>query len=141
MELTSRTCNTERENTERLFARGFVILGGLFWAVMLAASIWGYAHTPIGLGNQSLIGVVALLLIIVTFVVGLYYEYIAAILLFIGAFLIAVYGVLIGQWQDPGVWVTMAIFFVAPMVVGGILYLLAARMQKTCELEEARTAS
>ena len=37
MELLSRTCSTERMNIERILARTFVVVGGLFWVLML----WG----------------------------------------------------------------------------------------------------
>lgn len=137
MELMTRVCNTERMNIERLFARGFVILGGIFWLALLLASQFGYAYTPLGMG--TLVGVWALAIIVVTFVVGLYYEYIAAILLFAGAFLVAAYGAFM-KWSDPGVWIIMAVFFMAPMIVAAILYLLAARMQSVCELEESKLA-
>lgn len=137
VELTKRACNTERMNAERLFARGFVVLGGVFWAAMLAASQFGYAYTPIAQGNGSMMGIAALVVIVATFVLGMFYEYLTAIGLFVGAVVVAAFG-LLGGWEWPGVWLTMAVFFMAPMVVAGLMYWLAARMQKLCELQIER---
>jgi hypothetical protein len=34
-----------------------------------------------------------------------------------------------------GVWVVMAVFLIAPEIIAGLLFLMAARMQVICRLE------
>lgn len=138
MELMVRTCNTERMNAERIFARGFVILGGAFWVIMMVAAGTSQKYSDLVYSDVNIAKVlgsalVPLALVVIVFVVGLFYEYLAAAILFGGAVATLVYGLVMG-WE-AGVWVTAGLVLVAPMVVAGLLYLLAARMQKVCELE------
>jgi hypothetical protein len=60
----------------------------------------------------------------------------AAILLATGAVLIAAYLLITGA--EFGVFVTMISLLMAPMVIGAVLYWLAARTQQVCELQVAK---
>jgi hypothetical protein len=128
MELLSRTCRTEEMNTTRLFARIFVIVGGLFWIFMVWGAAWAYQGAPF---TEALSGALIYAVgIAAIFVVGLFYENVASVILAVGAVAIVVYGV-IGQWE-AGVWATVFFFFILPMLIASALYAMAARMQKIC---------
>lgn len=130
MDLLAKTCNTEQMNAQRLFARIFVIVGGLFWVFMAWGTSWAYKGAPF---SEALGG--ALLYaagIALVFVIGMFFENLAALVLSLGAVAIVVYGIVIG-WE-AGVWATVFFFFILPMIVAAALYSLAARMQKICSL-------
>ena len=74
----------------------------------------------------------------VALIIGWFYEVLVAMLLFVGAAGVLVYGVAT-SWES-GVWLLMGSVLVVPMLVAGILFLLAARMQNVCTLEEAASA-
>ncbi len=141
MELLSRTCHTESANMERIFARSFVIVGGLFWMFMLFAAqtqahyallIYTVADVERGLLYQLL----PLTLTIAIFIIGMYYERVAALILAVGAVAVVVWGIIAG-WE-LGLWLWMGVLIIAPMVVAGLLYWLAARMEQICLMEDAR---
>lgn len=133
MELLSRTCKMERMNAERIFARLFVVLGGLFWIAM----VWGAQSAYIGAPFMTVATYSALtaLLVAAVFVLGLFYERVAAVLLVAGAVALLVAGLVIG-WE-VGVWTTVFFVLMLPMLVSAALYWSAARMQKICELSPA----
>jgi hypothetical protein len=138
MELMARTCKTERMNVERILARLLVILGGAFWVFMAMANTTSQKYANLIYNDVNIAKVlgsalVPLAVVVIIFVVGLFYEYLAAAILFAGAGLAIAYGLFMG-WET-GVWVSAGLVLIAPMVVAGLLYLLAARMQKVCELE------
>jgi hypothetical protein len=140
MNLMERTCKSERMNIERLFARGLVLVGGAFWVVMAMAlgttqKYGNLIYNDVNVARVLGSAFVPLAIVVIVFAVGLFYEYLAAAILFAGAGIILVYGLLTG-WEI-GQLVTVGLVFIAPMVVAGLLYLLAARMQKVCELEGA----
>ena len=139
MELFSRTCNTERMNVERLLARAFVVIGGLVWAMMLFASNTAarYANLTYSLSEVVEAGFVALLpfsVAVFVFVIGLYYERLAALLLLLAAAGTIAYGFVAG-WEGPVLWANVLLVVVSPLVIAAVLYLLAARTQRVCELE------
>jgi hypothetical protein len=70
--------------------------------------------------------------LIIVFVLGLYFEYVAAILLGLGAVGIIIWGSVAG-WTS-GAWGAMAFLLALPMVISAILYASAARMQEICTL-------
>ncbi len=130
MELFAKTCSTEQMNVQRILARAMLIAGGLVWVFMAWGAQWAYKGAPL---NVALGG--ALLYaggLAVLFVIGMFYENIAALILAAGAVAILVWGA-ISAWE-VGVWATMFFFFVLPMIVAAVLYSLAARMQKICLL-------
>ncbi len=132
MELLARTCNTEKLNAQRLFARMFVVFGGLFWV----SAIWGaqsvYRGAPLAeaAGSAAIFAAV----IAVVFVLGLFFEFLTAALLAVGAVGVIVFGIFMG-WE-AGVWATVIFFFVLPMIIAAALYFSAASMQKVCALAE-----
>ena len=128
MELLARACKTERMNTQRIFARVFVVIGGLFWVFMIWGKEWVYADAPFTKALAGAffyaVGIAAL------FIVGLFYEYVASALLTGGALALVVYGAIMG-WES-GVWAIVFFFFIVPMLIAAALYYLAARMQMIC---------
>lgn len=128
MELLARTCNTEQMNAFRIFARFFVVLGGLFWVSMIWGAKWAYEGAPLNeaLGNALLWAALTAAI----FIVGLFYEYIAAAVLAGGAVVVVALGIVVG-WE-AGVWGTVFFFFILPMLVAAALYALSARMQRIC---------
>ncbi len=131
MELLARTCNTETMNAQRIMARLFVLIGGLFWVFMSWGAAWAYQGAPLteALGGALIYAAV----IAVIFIIGMFYENLAAAILVVGAVAIVVYGI-VGGWET-GVWATVFFFFIVPMLVAAALYFFAARMQKICEMK------
>lgn len=130
MELLARTCNLERMNAQRIMARGFVIIGALFWGFAAWGAKWAYEGAPFTEALSYALmyaGSIA-----VVFVIGMFYENLAALILAVGSVAIIVAGVVIG-WE-AGVWATMAFFFILPLVIAAVLYVLAAQMQKVCSM-------
>jgi hypothetical protein len=113
---------------ERVAARLFVGLGGLLWIVLTGGASFVYPSSPTTINFLPSFAVVVLA--VVAFLVGWFYENAAAVLLFVGAVVTIVWGVLAG-WE-AGVWGLMALFLIAPEVIAGLLFLMSARMQKTC---------
>ncbi len=139
MDLFARTCNTERMNIARLLARIFLVIGGLIWAMMVFASNTAakYADLTYTLTEVIEAGFSALLplsIAIFVFVVGLFYERLAALLLLLAAAGTVVFGFVMG-WETPLLWVNVLLVVVSPLVIAAVLFLLAARTQRICELE------
>jgi hypothetical protein len=116
---------SELEYVERLFARGFVILGGVFW---VAATFAG----PLTFGGVGIVASVKtaiwpFLATVATLIVGWKYERIAAVLLFGASAAVPIWGLLY-NWE-AGVWLLMACLLIAPMALAGILFLLAERAE------------
>lgn len=133
MELLARTCNTDRMNVERIIARGFVILGGLFWT---AAAFSGSHWTRFAEDFSEMTPAKAFTVLAVTvglFVLAMYFEVLTSAILFAGAAASVIWGLVAG-WE-PGLWMIILIVLTAPMAVAGLLFLLAARMQTICTLE------
>ena len=139
MDLFAKTCNTERMNIARLLARIFVVVGGLVWAMMLFASETAarYADLTYTFAEVVEAGFAAILpfsIAVFVFVVGLFYERLAALLLLLAAAGTVVFGV-VASWESPVLWASVLIVVVSPLVIAAVLYLLAARTQHACELE------
>lgn len=128
MELLARTCNTNRINIQRIFARLFVIVGAVFWGSAAWGAKWAYEGAPFTTSlSYALLYAGAILAV---FVIGLFYENIAALLLAVGSIAIIIVG-LVFSWE-PGVWAVMGFFFILPLVIAAILYFMAADSQKKC---------
>jgi hypothetical protein len=139
MELLSRTCNTESANVERIIARMFVVLGGVFWVAMYFGAstnaewerlVYTTADIEKALGSA----LIPLAVVIVVFVLGMFYERLTALVLLGLCAAVVVYGVLAG-WES-GVWLTAMVVLVGPMFTASILFWLAGRMQQICLLEQ-----
>lgn len=130
MEFLARTCRTEQMNLQRVFARLFVIAGGLLWVFMAWGVEWSYRGSPLiealGFALIYVVGIAAI------FVIGLFYEYLAAALLVAGTVAVVILGLVRG-WE-AGVWGIAVFFFILPMLIAAALYAMAARMQRICEL-------
>lgn len=134
-QLTVRACRTETMNFERILARLFMILGIVFTFWMGFGAKYAYLGQPLAVATAY--GLFLCAGLIVIFVIGLFYEVIAAILLGVGALGIVVWGIIAG-W-GPGEWGAMGFVIIAPMLVSALLYYLAARMQGICEMAESRS--
>jgi hypothetical protein len=71
--------------------------------------------------------------LIIVFVLGLFFENLAALLLGLGALGIVVWGSIAG-WTG-GAWGAMAFLLALPMVISAIMYASAASMQKICNMQ------
>lgn len=130
MELLAKTCKTEQANVQRIFARVFTAVGILFWFGWVWGAEYAYQGSPFfeAVGSALLFAAP----VVVVFIVGMFYENIAAILMALTAVGIVVYGFV--QGWETGVWATMFFFYVLPAVIASVLYALAARMQRICAL-------
>jgi len=116
---------TELESVERMFARGFVVLGGAFWVA--AAFAGPFAFGDVGVAASLKTAMWPLAATAVTLAIGWTDERIAAVLLFGASAAVPIWGVLYG-WE-PGVWALMTCVLIAPMAIAGVLFLLAARAE------------
>jgi len=119
--MTTETTAVEIKNTERLFARGFTVLGGIFWVVSAFAGPYIY-------GGKSVVGAFGIALYPLLFtagilIIGWFYERLVSLILALGAIGTVAWGVIMG-WE-ASVWAIMLIFFVAPTVVSALLFFLA----------------
>ena len=119
--MTNEITPAARQNTERLFARGFTVLGGIFWIVSAFAGPYVY-------GGKSIVGAFGIALYPLLFtagvlVIGWFYERLVALILALGAIGTVAWGVIMG-WEST-VWAIMLIFFVAPTVISALLFFLA----------------
>ena len=132
MQLLARTCKTDRMNVERLGARVLVLGGGLFWVAAALGAFTGY------LPDEDLLleAVILLVLTLVVFVVGLYYEYVAALIAFAIAIGAIIYGIASPGIAETGTWALWLLFTTVPSAIAGLLYFLAARMQGICEIQQ-----
>jgi fucose permease len=110
-----------------MFARGFTVLGGVFWITAAFAGPYVY-------GGQSLVGafgsaLAPLLFTIAVLAIGWFYERLASLLLAVGAIGTVAWGV-IETWP-PTVWAIMLIFFIAPTVVSALLFFLAGTQSES----------
>ena len=142
MELLSRTCSYERMNMERIAARLFVVLGGIFWVFMLfgAGTGSGYSLGPVSATDvKSAVGTAAIPLAftVLVFVLGLFYERLTALLLVLVSAAVVVYGI-VASWE-AGVWLFALAVLVAPMLIAAVLFWLAARMEQICKMQETRS--
>jgi hypothetical protein len=133
MEIIARTCDTGVRDGERIAARLFVGIGGIIWIGLAigAAVVYG-TPGPGALTTQILLPVA---LTVVAFAVGWFFESVAALLLFAGAIATVVWGVVAG-WE-AGVWGLMGLFLIAPEIIAGLLFMMAAQMQARCRIEPA----
>ena len=117
----------ERKNTERIFARGFAVLGGIFWVATAFAGPYVYRGTD---AVHALLGqaIYPLVFTIAVLAIGWFYERIAAFILALAAAATVMWGVVLGVqgagWE-PFVWGIVLVFFVAPVVVSAVLFYLA----------------
>jgi hypothetical protein len=127
----------EIENVERMAARGFVVAGGLFWMTAAFAGPYVFGGTT---GRQAIATAMwPLLATVVTLLIGWYYERIAAFLLFAGVAAVVAWGVMFG-WEG-GVWMIMSFVLIAPMLIAGVLFLLASHSEAVAARTEPEPVS
>ncbi len=119
---------------ERIFARGFVIAGGVVWIAAVFGAMNAYLGKTVAV--STLDAAIPLALAVAVFVVGWFYERLASAILAVASVGVIVWGV-ISAWE-AGVWLYMGIALIAPMVVAALLYLLAAQTQTVCALSTAK---
>jgi hypothetical protein len=132
MEIIARTCDTGVLAGQRIAARLFAGLGAVIWS-LLAIALSFNLQTP----NAAMLVIlvaVPLVLSILALALGWFYENLGAALLFAGAVATVVWGLVEG-WE-LGVWGITALVLIAPEIVAGVLFLMAARMQEVCLLEQ-----
>jgi hypothetical protein len=137
MKVFARVCRYEEMNVERIAARAFVIAGGAVWVIAALGSPYG--NRTVSFITSAVNSLALLAAVVVVFLIGWFYESLAASLLLVAAAGTMIYGLVTG-WE-PGVWVLMGSVLIAPMAIAGLLYLLAARMQNICELKESAPES
>ena len=128
MELLARTCKSERMNFQRILARFLLICGIAFTFWMGFGNQYAYMGQPLGVATAY--GLLFSGALIIVFVLGLFYENLAALLLALGALGIIVWGSMAG-WTG-GAWGAMGFLLALPMVISAIMYASAASMQKIC---------
>ena len=136
MAITQRTYNTDRMNIYRLGARAFVTGGAIFWTMVVLAGVLGANSEgwfrvaageplPSKFTTALTYAFVWIAIAAVIFIVGLFYENVAAILLAAAAVGAVVYGASM-QWE-PVLWFIVILFIILPIAISAILYVLAAR--------------
>jgi hypothetical protein len=125
-----KECKPDRMAVERLFAYGFVLIGGIFWTFAVFGSDYGYGRMSPMVSTAN--ALFPLVLTITVFVLGWFFERAASIMLVLTAAGVALWGAVTG-WEI-GVWSLMAFTLMGPMLVAAMLYWLAATMQKRCDL-------
>lgn len=121
--MTEQTHDQESaiENVGRIFARGLVIAGGVFW--MIAAFSGPYMFKDMSLIESVQTAMWPFVAAMVILLMGWVYERLAAVLLFAASAAVVVWGSMYA-WE-MGVWILMSFVLVAPMMLAAVLFLLA----------------
>jgi hypothetical protein len=118
-------------NFQRILARFLVICGIAFTFWMGFGNQYAYKGEPLAVAAAY--GLLFSGFLIIIFVLGLFFENLAALLLGLGAAGLVIWGSLSG-WPN-GAWGAMAFMLALPMVISAIMYASAASMQKICNME------
>ena len=145
MNLLLRARDTGQLNIDRVFARLFVVMGGVFWVLAFFAAktpqsysnLSNYTLPEISAASQA--ALIPLGIVIVVFVLGMFYERLTGIVLVLAAAIMIVWGI-VEHWSADGIvlWITAFSVLVLPTLVASALFELAARRQ---EAQEAAPAS
>jgi hypothetical protein len=127
---TEQQYGSDRRNVYRIFASIFVIGGGLFWAITVFVGMLNFPGSTVLRSVAS--GLVWVAVAVVVFIVGLFWEYVAAGLLGLALVGSLAYG-MASQGFEPGVWGIWAVFLLLPIVISAVLYLLAGRERSMSE--------
>ena len=112
----------ERKNVERIFARVFTVIGGIFW--IGSAFMGPYVYQGASVLGAFQTAIYPLAFTVAVLVIGWFYERLAALILALGAIGTIAWGVISGTWE-PFVWGIMLAFFVTPTVISAVLFFLA----------------
>jgi len=124
----SAEVNLERKNAERIFARAFTVLGGVFWIGLAFAGPYVY-------GGKTVVGAFQTAIFPLAFTVGIlilgwFYERLTALILALAALGTIAWGLIWGGWE-PFVWGIMLLFFVTPTIISAVLFYLAGNVVTT----------
>ena len=125
----------ERKNVERIFARVFTVIGGIFW--IGSAFMGPYVYQGVSVLGAFATAVYPLAFTIAVLAIGWFYERLAALILALGVVGTLAWGFISG-W-DPFLWGIMLTFFVAPTVISAVLFYLAGN-EPASESEGATAA-
>ena len=128
--------HSTRMNVDRLFARAFVIAGGLFWIIASFAAL--YAYVGASASAALLAAFFPFAATAATLAIGWFYERTVAALLVAGSLAVVVWGA-VASWE-VGVWILMAVFMIGPMLTAAALFTMARREQIKFELALAEQA-
>ena len=134
----SAEVNLERKNAERIFARAFTVLGGVFWIGLAFAGPYVY-------GGKTVVGAFQTAIFPLAFTVGIlilgwFYERLTALILALAALGTIAWGLIWGGWE-PFVWGIMLLFFVTPTIISAVLFYLAGNVVTTETGVEAEVAT
>ena len=115
--------HSNRMNMDRLFARGFVVAGGIFW--MCASFAAAYSFVRAGASTALLAAFYVFAATGATLAIGWFYERTAAGLLVLASAAVVVWGAM-ASWE-LGVWILMTIFLIGPMLTSAALFAMARR--------------
>jgi hypothetical protein len=142
MNLMLRAKDTGELNIDRVFARVLLVTGGTFWMWALLGAqnmAYGALYNLPELAQGLMLAAIPLVITIVLFVVGLFYERLAGVLLLLVAVAMILWGI-VAHWGEVLLWLTAFSVLVAPSGFAGVLYLLAARTQEV-QVLTAKTAA
>ena len=122
-----------RISLERGFARGFVVAGGLFWAVAAFAGAYSFRQT--GMSFALIAAFIPLVATAATLIIGWYFERVTAALLVVASLAVVLWGV--AAAFEVGVWTIVTFALVGPMMTAAVLFWLARRDQEAFELSLA----
>jgi hypothetical protein len=140
-----RAKDTGQVNVERILARSFVALGGVFWTLGFfgantKASYANFVYTLPEVERAVMFALLPLALAVGAFVLGMFYERIAGIVLLIAAGAMLAYGVF-AHLGEVVLWITAVAVLVGPTFAAAILYFFAARTQEFQELKKSTSAA
>jgi hypothetical protein len=121
--------HANRMNMDRLFARLFVVAGGVFWMAASFAALFNFVKAGASVALLAAFYVFAATG--ATLAIGWFYERTAAAMLVLGSAAVVVWGAIVG-WE-LGVWILMLMFLVAPMLTAAVLFAMARREEIVVE--------
>lgn len=115
---------------KRGIARGYVLVGSLFWSVATFAEL--YSGGQAGAGEAMLAAIVPLGACLVTLVLGWYFERFTSAALMLATWAVVAWGVV--YQFDFKVWLITGVMLIGPMFTASVLFWLARRDQEAYEL-------
>jgi len=134
MDFALRTRDTGQTNVQRVLARWFVVLGGLFWTAAFfgantRANDTFLVYTLPEVERAAMFALIPLAIAVAVFVLGLFYERLAGVALLLIVSAMIAYGI-VNHLNEPILWASAVTVLVAPSAIAAVLYLFAARTQE-----------
>lgn len=141
MNLMLRTRSTGQLNLDRVFARVFVVLGGIFWVAAFfgetaKADYSNFVYTLPELAKASTMSLVLLAVVVAILVLCFFFERLAGLVLVVLAAGMVVWGI-VAHWGEVGLWLTAISVLIAPAAISGALFELSSRRQELQEHDAA----